>query len=202
MYHAHTRFQPSAFGDAGGAGSRTEDRYADEKAWLQQNSSSGRTLGAWADSTGHVFVPLGPSGVLLAFSPDAKPVNRSWLFSRPEDVEDLVRIVAQLRRVNRRVSQDEYDRIGKGEPVLRAAVRAVAPSAPSSGFSASIPPTAAGESLTPKQGKKRRRRPQRKLPIYQRTWFPFAVGGGILALVAIVALTMRGRGAAALGTQK
>ena len=197
MYHALTRFQPSAFGDAGGSDARTEDRFADQKAWLQQNSSTGSTLGAWADATGHVFVPLGAAGVLLAFSPDAKPVNRSWLFSRPEDVDDLVRIVAQLRRVNRRVSQDEYNRIGKGEPVLKAGARpASVVSGGGGGFTASIPPTAAGESLTaPKKGKKRRR-PQKKLPLYQRTWFPFAIGGGVLAVIAIVAFAMRKRAAA------
>jgi len=197
MYHALTRFQPSAFGDAGGAGARTEDRFADQKAWLRQNSSTGTVLRVWADGSGHVFVPLGESGVLLAFTPDAKPVNRSWLFSRPEDVADLVRIVDQLRRVNRPLSQDEYNRIGKGEPVLKAGARpASVVSGGGGGFTASIPPTAAGESLTaPKKGKKRRR-PQKKLPLYQRTWFPFAIGGGVLAVIAIVAFAMRKRAAA------
>jgi hypothetical protein len=170
----HTRrFRSSVYGDAGG---RQAESPTD---WLYLHANQ-----FWFDDAKYLFVILGGAGLQTLYRPDGTVSATFFAAGKPE----TDRIVTILRTRGRQATQAEVMALKDGggrtaapAPTVETAPTFTLPGAPAA-------PTA--------PAKKKRRMKPKPLAIYERAWFPFAVGGGVLALIALFAVAMRKRGAA------
>jgi hypothetical protein len=188
MFTTRRRFLPSSYGDAGGAGARTELSATD--AWTVARGNK-----LWLDASGHVFLifpttaPSAPRLQVL-YRPDGSQPGKVIFGNDPA----LPRIVETLRTQGREATSADIERY-KAMATARmtpAASTAVAPAATFVLPESATPTAPAAAGAVPKKGKKRR--VKAKPPaLYRRSWFPFAVGGIALLVVGIIAVAMRAR---------
>ena len=182
----HTRrFRPSAYGDAGG---RQVETASD---WLYLHANE-----FWFDDTKYLFVILGGAGLQTLYRPDGTVLAKFFAAGKPETDQ----IVTALRSRGRRATPAEIAALKEGVGKASSAPASSAPASTAPAFIAESGPTftlpgAPTAPTAPAKKKKRRVKPK-SLAIYQRSWFPFAVGGGVLALLALFAVSMRKRAAA------
>ena len=167
----HTRrFRPSVYGDAGG---RQAESPSD---WLYLHANE-----FWFDDAKYLFVILGGAGLQTIYRPDGTVLSKFFAAGKPETDQ----IVTALRSRGRRASPAEIAALKEGVAKRAAAPTPTVETAPTFTLpGAPVAPT------VPAKKKKRRVKPK-PLAIYQRSWFPFAVGGGVLALLALFALSRK-----------
>lgn len=188
MITTRRRFLPSSYGDAGGAGARTEVSATD--AWTLARGNK-----LWLDGSGYVFL-IFPTTAATAprlqvlYRPDGTQPGKVYFGNDPA----LPGIVEELRRRGREATPADIERY-KGMATARMTpTTAIAPAA-TFVLPEATAPAAPGEPA-PKKGKKRR--VKAKPPaLYRRSWFPFAVGGIALLVVGIIAVAMKARRAQA-----
>ena len=169
MAHARPYFRPS-YGDAGGAGASTDPT----TAWLYAHQNE-----FWFDDAGYVFLILGGTGLQTVYTPAGQT---SAKFFPAASADQIVNV---LQRRGRRVADWELASLKAGRPVFQS----VAPAASVATFTLPAALTA-----TPSEPTKK---PRKAAPValYQRAWFPFAVGGAALVVLGIVAVALRPKAA-------
>jgi hypothetical protein len=169
------RFRSSVYGDAGG---RQAESPTD---WLYLHANQ-----FWFDDAKYLFLILGGAGLQTLYRPDGTVTAKFFAAGTPE----TDRIVTVLRNRGRQATQAEVMALKDGAGKRAAAPTPTVETAPTF----TLPGAPAAPATAP--AKKKRKVKPKPLAIYQRAWFPFAVGGGVLALLALFALSMRKRGAA------
>jgi hypothetical protein len=164
--HAPRRFRPSAFGDAGGRQAETPSD------WLYLHANE-----FWFDDAKYLFLILGGAGLQTVYRPDGTVSAKFF----PAGAAATDQVVNTLRARGRRATAAEVEALKSGTSRPAVTVQ----SAPT--FTVADAPAAA----TP--AKKRRRVKPKALAIYERTWFPFAVGGAALLVVGGIVLALKAR---------
>jgi len=169
--HAPHRFRPSTYGDPA---SRVES----PSDWLYLHANE-----FWFDDSGYLFVILGGAGLQTLYAPTGQVSAK--FFARGDAVTNTV--VDVIRSRGRRATEAEVAALKAG------ATTPTTPTTPTATTATTATTFTIAQDAAP-QPKKKKRRIKSKAPVlYERAWFPFAVGGAAIVVVGLIAVALRGR---------